>query len=195
MSCLGYMRAVHSPISSQNGRTCSWRGSRPAYWPAPPRAAGHLKSRNFAGRNTGMGCPRISKLLEGVFPYFRQSLVPQVCDSVKQSLWFGFHNQFRNGKYLHTFEVGSILPYTILFIQFRVFLFSLSLSLSFFFFFFFFFCCPGDWCLVFSVPVECPGMRIPEIFGKPVAIAIQILALMVPLPALMASFGGLSGPS
>ena len=38
--------------------------------------------------------------------------------------------------------------------------------------------------LVFSVPVECSGVRIAEMFGKPVAMAIKMLALMVPLPAL-----------
>ena len=73
------------------------------------------------------------KLLNGVFPYSRQSLVPQVCDYVWQSFWFGFCNQFRNQKYLRTFEVGSILPDSVLFILFWAFLS------------FFFFCCPGDW--------------------------------------------------
>ena len=57
------------------------------------------------------------KLL-GVFPYSRQSLVPQVRNYKRQSFWFGFRNQFRNGKYLRTFEVGSIFPDSVLFILF-----------------------------------------------------------------------------
>ena len=70
------------------------------------------------------------KLLKGIFSYSRKSLVLQVCNYVGQSLWFGFCNQLRNGKYLCTFEVGSILPDSILFILFQAFLFC---------------CCPGDW--------------------------------------------------
>ena len=119
------------------------------------------------------------KLLKGVFHYSRQSLVPQACDYIGQSLWFSFRNRFRNGKYLRTFEVGSIIPdtpfYTILSFSF---LLPRRLALLV--------------LLVFSVLVGCPGARISDMFGKPVVMAIQMLALRIPLPASFVGFSGIS---
>ena len=61
---------------------------------------------------------------------------------------------------------------------------------------FFFFLLPMKLALLmFSFPVECPGARISEMFGKPVTMVIPMLAPMALLPALPVSFGGLSGPS
>ena len=49
--------------------------------------------------------------------------------------------------------------------------------------------------MVFSLPVGCPGARIPEIFGKPVAISHSDVSVDGSATSPSVSFGELSGLS